>query len=154
MDSKQTVEYQDFEPEIGNITEEQNKIYQKKTEELHNILEGDKAKLANKNREEPLIKFVLSQSKKERQIIRKFYKTLYKTDIYEPVKKDFSFNFKRAILGLFYTLPEFDAITLFKAMDGLLTDIETVIEVICSRNNTQLNEIKQIFRNTNKKNSN
>ena len=92
MDSKQTVEYQEFETEIGNITEEQNKIYQKKTEELHNILEGDKAKLANKNREEPLIKFVLSQSKKERQIIRKFYKTLYKTDIYEPVKKDFSFK--------------------------------------------------------------
>ena len=152
MDSKQTVEYQDFEPEIGNITEEQNKIYQKKAEQLHEILEGDKSKLQNKNREEPLIKFVLSQTKKERQIIRKFYKTLYKTDIYEPVKKDFSFNFKRTILGLFYTLPEFDAITLFKAMDGLLTDIETVIEVICSRNNTQLNEIKQIFRNTNKKN--
>jgi hypothetical protein len=152
MESKQTMDYQEFDPEIGNITEEQNKSYQKMAEQLHFILEGDKSKLQNKNREEPLINFVLSHSKKERQIIRKYYKTLYKTDIYEPVKKDFSFNFKRCILGLFYTLPEFDAITLFKAMDSLLTDIETVIEVICSRNNTQLNEIKDMFKKIYKKN--
>ena len=37
MDSKQTMDYQEFDPEIGNITEEQNKSYQKMAEQLHFI---------------------------------------------------------------------------------------------------------------------
>ena len=77
MESKQSEENLDFDPDIGTVTEDQKVKYIKMAEELHNILEGEKSKLQTKNREEPLIKFVLGHSKKERQIIRKFYKFIF-----------------------------------------------------------------------------
>ena len=55
--------------------------------EFYYIPQGDKSKLEKKNRKDALIKFVLSNSKKERQIIRKYYKIYYGKDIYEPLKK-------------------------------------------------------------------
>uniref|UniRef100_A0A803YQM3 Annexin n=1 Tax=Meleagris gallopavo TaxID=9103 RepID=A0A803YQM3_MELGA len=50
------------------------------------------------------------------------------------------------ILGLLKTPSQYDASELKAAMKGLGTDEDTLIEIICSRTNQELNEINRVYR--------
>ena len=50
------------------------------------------------------------------------------------------------MLGLMMTPPEFDAASIKKAVKGLGTDEAALIEVLCSRNDEQLEAMKASYK--------
>ena len=114
--------------------------------ELELQAECDALKQALKSKHDTLINFVLGKSKRDRYEIRKAYKGFYGKELIEDVNSALSGNFRRVIVDLFRTPEERDAIYLYKAMKGAGTDEETLIEIICSRSNVELQKIIQEYK--------
>ena len=102
-------------------------------------------KKALKTKGDTLINFILTKTNKERQIIREAYKACWGTDLLADIDKNLSHNFKRTVRGLFQRPAEFDAENLYYGMKGLGTDEDSLIEIICTRSNERLKEIKEEF---------
>lgn len=100
---------------------------------------------ALKTKGETLVKFVLSKTNKERQEIRESYKACWGTDLLADIDKHLHHNFKRAVRALFQRPAEFDAESLYYGMKGLGTDEDVLTEIICTRSNQRLEEIKEEF---------
>lgn len=98
-----------------------------------------------KTKGEPLINFILSKTNKERQVIREAYKACWGSDLLLDIDKNLSHNFKKTVRALFQRPAEFDAESLYYSMEGLGTDEETLIEILCTRSNERIKEIKKEF---------
>ena len=94
---------------------------------------------------DPLIQFILSKNKSQRQDIRVAYKVCWGIDLLTDIDKHLSGNFKNLVIALFQRPAEFDAECLYKAMKGMGTDEDTLIEIICTRSNENLKRIKEEF---------
>jgi len=80
-----------------------------------------------------------------REIGAKF-KTLYGRDILEDLKSELSGNFRDAVLYRFYTPNHFDATSFHLAISGAGTDEDALLEILVSRNNEQLKEIRAEYQ--------
>ena len=111
--------------------------------------ECEALKKALKDKGDTLINLVLSKSRNDRFQIRQAYKSIYGKDLLEDIDSALMGNFKKAVIDLFRTPQERDAYHLYKAMKGIGTNDETVIEIICSRTNLELkriiDEYKQLY---------
>ena len=114
--------------------------------------ECEALKNALKGKGEPLINLVLSKPKKDRYELREAYKNYFGKDLEEDINKALSGNFRRVFIDLFRTPAERDAIYLYKAMKGAGTDEDTVIEIICSRQNVELERIRNEYETRYKEN--
>ena len=95
--------------------------------------------------EDTIIKIVANRSNNQRQKIKSFYKTAYGRDIIEDLKSELSGNFEDAVLALFYEPVDYDCHQLRKAMKGIGTDEDTLIEIIATRPNWMINAIKKRY---------
>ena len=100
-----------------------------------------------KGKAEPLTNLILSKGKRDRYEIRKNYKSLYGKELLDEINSERSGNYRRVLIDLFRTPEERDAVYLYKAMKGAGTDEETLIEIICSRSNVELQKIIQEYKN-------
>ena len=96
---------------------------------------------ALKDKGDSLINLVTSKSKNDRYQIRQAYKSIYGKDLLDEIDSALMGNFKKAVMDLFRTPEERDAFYLYKAMKGIGTNDETVIEILCSRTNLELRRI-------------
>ncbi|KAG5450043.1 Annexin A11 [Clonorchis sinensis] len=78
------------------------------------------------------------------QIVKKF-KTAYGKDLIHELKSELTGHFEDVIVAMCYSLEEFDARELRRAMEGAGTDEQTLIEILCSRNNAQIRKIKEVY---------
>lgn len=78
------------------------------------------------------------------QIVQK-YKTMYGKDLVAHLKSELSGRFEDVVKAMCCSLDDLDATTLRKAMKGLGTDEDILIEILCSRNNTQIRKIKEAY---------
>ncbi|TGZ63449.1 hypothetical protein CRM22_006904 [Opisthorchis felineus] len=78
------------------------------------------------------------------QIVKKF-KTAYGKDLIHELKSELTGHFEEVIVAMCYTLEEFDARELRRAMEGAGTDEQTLIEILCSRSNAQIRKIKEVY---------
>lgn len=62
------------------------------------------------------------------------------------LKSELSGKFEDLIVALMTPTYDFLATELHNAIDGLGTDEDTIIEIICSSTNTEINEIKSAYR--------
>ena len=92
-----------------------------------------------------LIKIIAHRSNNQRQEILKEYLNKYQTDLLEDFKKELSGNFLETVISLFYTPVDFDCYQLNKAMKGLGTNEDTLIEILASRDNERIIEIKKRY---------
>ena len=92
-----------------------------------------------------LIKIIAHRSNNQRQEILKEYLNKYQTDLREDFKKELSGNFQETVISLFYTPVDFDCYQLNKAMKGLGTNEDTLIEILASRDNERIIEIKKRY---------
>ena len=95
--------------------------------------------------ERAIINIIVNRNMAQRQEIRRTYKACFGKDLIKRLQEDTSGNFKQVISAMFMTPAEYDAYCLYKAMKGLGTDEGVLIEIIGTRNNQQLQEIKDIF---------
>ena len=92
-----------------------------------------------------LIQIVTHRSNEQRQQIMQEYYHQYQINIHDEFLYNLSGNFKETIISLFYTPTDYDCYQIYKAVTGLGTNEETLIEIISSRTNEELNKIKQRY---------
>ena len=92
-----------------------------------------------------LIQILTHRSNEQRQQILQEYYHQYQINIGDEFNNHLSGNFKEAIISLFYTPSDYDCYQIKKAVEGLGTDEDTLIEIIASRTNEELKQIKQRF---------
>uniref|UniRef100_A0A672NYR5 Annexin n=1 Tax=Sinocyclocheilus grahami TaxID=75366 RepID=A0A672NYR5_SINGR len=79
------------------------------------------------------------------------YEKRAKKDLVGALKGALSGSLEHLILGLMKSTAQYDASELKSSMKGLGTDEESLNEMVCSRNNEELKEIKKVYREMFKK---
>jgi annexin A7/11 len=90
--------------------------------------------------EDAIVAVVSTRSNSQRNTMLKEYKTAYGRDLIKDLKGDLSGNFEEAILALFETPARYDAWSIKHALYGLGTDEATIIEILMTRTNAQIQE--------------
>ncbi|KAL1423639.1 hypothetical protein MTO96_021014 [Rhipicephalus appendiculatus] len=85
------------------------------------------------------------------QEIARFYKQSFGRDIVVDVKSALRTNFEDIIVGLLYPLHEYLARELRKAIAGLGTDEDCLIEILCTHSNEDIRLIKDHYQRIFKK---
>ncbi|CAG2194582.1 ANXA7_11 [Mytilus edulis] len=99
--------------------------------------------------EEAIIYICTTRNNEQRQILKKQFKTNFGEDLMETLDSETSFKFKEVILALFVPPALFDALNIKKAIQGLGTDESALIEILLSRTNAQIEEIKAVYGDIN-----
>ena len=95
--------------------------------------------------EDAIIKIIANRTNAQRQKIKEAYKTAFGRDLVADLKSELSGNFEDAAVALFDTPVEYDVNQLKKAMKGMGTDEDSLIEIIASRPNWILKEYKKKY---------
>lgn len=77
--------------------------------------------------------------------IAKAFKTAYGKDLMENIKKEVSGNFEKVCVNLLKPLPIYYAEALHDAMEGIGTEEEVLIEVLCGLNNREVQAVTWEF---------
>jgi len=101
--------------------------------------------------EKAITQIVGTRSNVQRQIVKLEFATLYGKDLLKELKGELSGNYESAVLALFMKPAEFDAHQLFTAMDGAGTDEKALIEILCTRSNSQIHAAAQAYKTMYKK---
>ncbi|CAH8858638.1 unnamed protein product [Trichobilharzia szidati] len=95
--------------------------------------------------EKELIDVMAHRSPAQRVAITRKYKALFGKDLTSKFRSELSGHFLDCMIALCLSPAEFDASELYKAMKGLGTDEDVLIEILCSRTNEQIREIKDAY---------
>ncbi|KAK1890976.1 Annexin A2 [Dissostichus eleginoides] len=101
--------------------------------------------------EQTVIDILTRRSTEQRREIAFEYERIAKKDLSVALKGALSGPLEALLLGLMKSTAQYDASELKASMKGLGTDEETLIEMVCSRNNEELLEIKRVYREMFKK---
>uniref|UniRef100_A0A914CX85 Annexin n=1 Tax=Acrobeloides nanus TaxID=290746 RepID=A0A914CX85_9BILA len=93
-----------------------------------------------------IILILCGRSSMQRQEIAKQYKVQFGEDLNKRLKSELSGDFEEFILGLMEPPAQYDAHQLHKAMSGLGTKEHVLIEILTSRTNAQIIELKQVYK--------
>ncbi|XP_049574501.1 annexin A2-like isoform X2 [Syngnathus scovelli] len=98
-----------------------------------------------------IIDILTRRSYEQRRDIAFEYERLAKKDLQTALKGALSGSLEALMLGLMKSPAQYDALELKAAMKGLGTDEETLIEIVCSRNERELSDIQKVYREVFKK---
>ena len=107
-------------------------------EELRNAI------TPKKNTDE-IIKIICNRTNEQRQKIKEAYNTKYNSDLIKDFQKILHGNFKEVVTGLFYTPIDYDCFQLRRAVKGLGTDEEALIEILSTRPPKVIEQIKKRY---------
>ncbi|XP_062843703.1 annexin A2-like [Trichomycterus rosablanca] len=88
-----------------------------------------------------LVKILTNRTNNQRQSVAAAYKKLTQKDLSAALKKGVSGAVQELLLALMMTPARFDAHRLRQSMEGLGTDEEALLEVLCTRSPDQLRNI-------------
>ncbi|XP_034038706.1 annexin A2-like [Thalassophryne amazonica] len=101
--------------------------------------------------EQTIIDILTRRTCEQRKDIAFHYERLAKKDLITALKGALSGSLEALMLGLMKSTTEYDASELRASMKGLGTDEESLIEIVCSRNYEEMEEIKKVYREMFKK---
>ncbi|XP_034508618.1 annexin A2 [Ambystoma mexicanum] len=93
-----------------------------------------------------IVNILTNRSNSQRQDIAFAYQRRTKKDLPSALKSALSGNLENVMLGLMKTHRQYDASELKASMKGLGTDEDTLIEIICSRDNKELHAINGAYK--------
>ncbi|CAM2705420.1 unnamed protein product [Rotaria socialis] len=96
--------------------------------------------------ENMLIHILGNRSNDQRLQIRDKYKTMFGQDLIKDIKGDTSGNFNKILTNLLYSPVEYDCHELRRAVKGIGTDEEALIEILASRSNKRLKAINENYQ--------
>ena len=96
--------------------------------------------------EDTLIKIIANRTTSQRLKIKEEWKKKYGTDLIEELKKELHGKFEEASVALFSEPIDYDCDSLRGAMGGLGTSEDTLIEIISSRPQEVLKQIKERYQ--------
>ncbi|XP_060748173.1 annexin A2 isoform X2 [Tachysurus vachellii] len=92
-----------------------------------------------------VVRILMSRSNNQRQILAQTYRTVTQQDLRVRLETVLDGGVKVLILGLMMTPNDFEAQRLRQAMEGLGTDEETLLEIMCLRSAEQLSDIAAVY---------
>ena len=92
-----------------------------------------------------LINIVAHRSNEQRQQILNSFQSNYNASLIENLKSELSGNFQKAVIALFYAPADYDCYHINKAVKGLTTNEDTLIEILATRSNNRIKEINERF---------
>uniref|UniRef100_A0A3B4A3P2 Annexin n=2 Tax=Periophthalmus magnuspinnatus TaxID=409849 RepID=A0A3B4A3P2_9GOBI len=101
--------------------------------------------------EQTIIDILTKRTYSQRREIAFAYERRAKKDMISALKGALSGSLESVILGLMKSPSQFDASEIRGSIKGLGTDEETLIELVCSRSNSELVEIKRVYKELFKK---
>ncbi|XP_031564848.1 uncharacterized protein LOC116300181 [Actinia tenebrosa] len=143
--------------EEDETNEERPKLHVKKIEyhgtvvaakDFDAVRDAERLKKAMKgfgSDEDAIISVLTACTSSQRQEIAATFKEQYGKDLVDELKSELSGKFEEAIVGLMSSPAVYDANMLYSAMKGIGTDDSLLTEIICSRTNEQIEEIKQAY---------
>jgi len=96
--------------------------------------------------EDKIIEITAYRKNIERQEILKQYKSMYGRDALEDLDDELGGNFCKTILAMYMPPAMYDATQLHQAIEGAGTDEDILIEIIATRTNEQLNDIRNEYK--------
>ncbi|XP_041485259.1 annexin-B12-like isoform X2 [Lytechinus variegatus] len=96
--------------------------------------------------ETAVISVVTTCNAAQRRQIALDFKTMYGKDLEKNLKGELKGKLETIVLNLFHLPAEFDAHMLRKAMKGLGTDEATLVEILCTRTNDEIQAIKVAYK--------
>ena len=81
----------------------------------------------------------------QRQAIIQMYTTMYSKDLPKELKGESSGNFKAVLMGLCQSPTEFMADQLRKAMKGIGTNEDCLIEILCTLSNDEVKAVTAAY---------
>uniref|UniRef100_A0A8B9L7I8 Annexin n=1 Tax=Astyanax mexicanus TaxID=7994 RepID=A0A8B9L7I8_ASTMX len=101
--------------------------------------------------EQTIIQVLTKRTYAQRREIAFAYERRAKKDMISALKSALSGSLETVILGLMKSTAQYDASEIKASIKGLGTDEESLIEIVCSRSNAELMEIKKVYRELFKK---
>ncbi|KAM9858444.1 annexin A1a [Aulostomus maculatus] len=101
--------------------------------------------------ENTIIEVLVKRSNDQRQQIKEAYQQASGKSLESALKKALKGDLEDVVMALLKTPPQYDAQQLKLAMKGLGTDEETLIEILASRTNTEILDIKKAYKEDYKK---
>lgn len=96
--------------------------------------------------ENTITEITMNHSNAERVKLRSDYKAKFNRELLDDLKKYTSSDLSTLLISIYRDPVEYDAELLYRAMKGIGTDDDIVIEVICFRSFERLSQIKQKFQ--------
>uniref|UniRef100_A0A3Q3LMQ0 Annexin n=1 Tax=Mastacembelus armatus TaxID=205130 RepID=A0A3Q3LMQ0_9TELE len=106
----------------------------------------DKAIKAKGVDENTIIEVLVKRSNEQRQQIKAVYQQASGKPLEAALKHALKGDLEEVVLALLKTPARYDAEQLKLAMKGLGTDEDTLIEILASRNNREILEIKKVYK--------
>ena len=91
--------------------------------------------------EDKIIEIICARSNAQRQQIADAFKTAFGRDLLKDLESELTGKLETIILGLMDTNVAFDAKQVKKAVKGLGTDDDCLVEVLCTRTNEELQAV-------------
>ncbi|XP_026222368.1 annexin A2-like [Anabas testudineus] len=101
--------------------------------------------------EQTIIDILTKRTYFQRREIAFAYEKRAKKDMISALKAALSGSLETVILGLMKSTTQYDASEIRDSIKGLGTDEETLIEILCSRSNDELVDIKKVYKELFKK---
>ena len=95
--------------------------------------------------EKAIIEIIANRTNRERLAMIDSFKRQFNRDLIKDLKSETSGKFEDTILALFQDPVSYDCWSLKKAMKGLGTNEDTLIEILATRSNAYINEIKKRY---------
>ncbi|XP_063231391.1 annexin B10 [Bacillus rossius redtenbacheri] len=95
--------------------------------------------------EQAIIDILTHRSNEQRQEIAKFFTAEYGRNLMEDLESELSGKFEDLIMALMLPPADYLAKELNRAMDGLGTDEHTLVEILCTKNNKEIQEIVDAY---------
>ncbi|XP_036169031.1 annexin A6 isoform X1 [Myotis myotis] len=96
--------------------------------------------------EDTIIDIITHRSNAQRQQLRQTFKSHFGRDLMADLKSELSGDLARLILGLMLPPDHYDAKQLKKAMEGAGTDEKTLIEILATRTNAEIQAINEAYK--------
>jgi len=101
--------------------------------------------------EAAIIKILTSHCNQQRREIEKQYKTMYGRDLVSDLKSELSGRFEDVVIAMLDPPRLYDAKECHRSIKGAGTDEGTLVEILCSRSNSEIKEIRELYKSHFKK---
>lgn len=101
--------------------------------------------------EAAIIQILAHHTNDQRREIERQYKTMFGRDLRSDLKSELSGRFEDVVISLLDPPRLFDAKECHRSIKGVGTDEAALTEILCSRSNAEIQEIKQLYKTNFKK---
>jgi len=96
--------------------------------------------------EDAITELITNRSIAQRLEIKEMFGQMWGKPLIDELKSELGGHYEEVVLALFKDPVEYDAYELYHAMKGLGTRENTLIEILCSRSNQQIEDIKAMYK--------